>query len=302
MKKLIFIFCALALIACNDDDPEITQIQDESELENSKIFISDLSVGVGTYVEMNDVHQIRKGDTITDISVNLITNAPKLKYEIVEESLRGAVVINPDTGVLIVNDIAHFVPDTYYDKKIIIHVKVSAGEISTTHVVTINIYNYCVASIERTRSKMIELTNSGEYFWDYDLISDLSEYTFILSEDMQLCGLMYHGYYSDQGSLSFELSDESGNQIFSQTIAGVDDGWGGLEFFTPNFYFALRAGKKYTIKMISPNSTYLSYIRTHDNSTMQFPLSLGFMQIVDAGNSLNVKSGFPAIILGFAPQ
>jgi len=35
---------------------------------------------------------------------------------------------------------------------------------------------------------------------------------------------------------------------------------------------------------------------------MQFPIYLGIMRIVDVGTSLNVKSGFPVIILGFKPQ
>ncbi len=88
---------------------------------------------------------------------------------------------------------------------------------------------------------------------------------------------------------------------------GEDDGWGGANFLTQNSNYALQAGKKYTIRMISPNGYPISYIRTSNNSAIQFPVNLGFMQIVDAKTSLNnqyqaVKSGFPAIILGFTSQ
>jgi len=299
MKTLLLIFTSLVLISCSEDDPATQEV-----IVKDPVYFSSISTDQTIYPEYP---YIENGRYLFKVYAET-TRAIKLKYEIIQETIPGAVIINQETGDVTVRDATLFKSDENPDDPAMsITVKVSAGEINTTQLVKIAIIDTdtCDGSQTLLYDRIHSLTSG---IWPYTIyypdISSNNEYTFILSKDMNLCSLFT--YSVSQSMATFELIDESGKQIFSELIMGIDDGWAGYKH-EKTFNVPLKAGKKYTIRGIAPGGVPLTYYLAPPGlSEIGFPIDLGHMKIVDTGYTISVnnqktKISFPLIYLSFSP-
>lgn len=281
--NLMYIMLFVVFFSCSNED------------ETSPVINDFLRVPPETDVNLFSYPYVSNGDEISRVPAQ--SNA-KVLYEIIQESLPGAVQIS-NTGVITIKDATLFLPEEKAESLLIdIGVKVSTGNISVIneqHLYIQNV-NTCIGS------QLFMQSRWGALYFDYNHQATMNKFelTFILSNDMNFCSLSYFPLASNQYK-TFELLDETGAKIFSQELEEQNDGWT-YGFFISDVSYSLKANQKYTLSCTASYAFNEQLINTINDYDITFPIDLGLMKITDARvfNDLGLnETGYVPIYLGF---
>lgn len=269
-----------------------------NEEESSPVPNDFLKVAPETFVDLYSYPYVSNGDEISGVTAQ--SNA-KILYEIIQESLPGAVQIDPNTGVITIKDATLFLPEEKAESLLIdITVKVSTGDISA-----INEQHFFIKSVNTCAGSESFLSQRmAAYFSTNDLpqtTMNKFEFTFTLNSDMNFCSLLYYPNFDYMQFKTFELLDETGEKIFSQELEFQPDGWGWGYYTMSDLSYSLKANQKYTLSCTAPNSFIELLLSTINDADITFPIDLGLMKITDARifNELGlIETGFVPIYLG----
>lgn len=290
MKKLIFIFCTLAFIACDDDDNLLNHNDSNlgnanpNPIYNSATAISDQNI---FRTELPEYPFVTNGDTIQSLSG---TDTEKLKYEIIEETVPGAVKIDSETGVITIKDAKLFVSDENLSiPKVMITVKITAGDKFSTQKYYFSVFDVenCAGSNYFYHYKLSKVKQLTEY--DFKVVKiEEAEFTFILPEKKNLCTYPFYFITDDEVgqkvSATFILSDETGTEIFNKKINTVSESgpfWNLYIFDIKDLNVTLHPNKKYTYKQVFTGGPGTYLLIPSSDSKLNLPFDLGHFKIIE---------------------
>ncbi len=298
MKNLFFILGAMAIISCSEEDSDQRANFDYTFLTMEKTQINVLAA----YPHLSN------GDTISKTQVE--TNAEKMTFEILEETVPGAVMIDPETGIITVNDAELFMSDINLNEpNMAVTVKASAGIKYKIQKQYFKIYDVssCEGSFAFLEQSIFSWMQRNGY--NYKEVSmDAAQFSFVVPEYKKLCEFSYINDYipSDVASkLHLVFTDEKGSEIFNAFIESswVENGFGYSTLYYERLDLPLMPNKKYTCSIRFESNTKATIIEGGTSSALRFPINRSLYKITETklldGNSNLQNTGLIPIVFGF---
>ena len=297
-------------MAC-DDDYDSLLYDNDSHLDNANpnppyngiMAIADDLVRT----ELPEYPHVANGDTILYLYDN-----QKMKYEIIEETVPGAVKIDPETGVITIKDAELFISDQNLNNpRMIINIKVTTGEKINTQKYYISVFDVenCAGSNYLYHYKLGKVKSLTQYDFRVGIIQN-AEFTFILPEKKNLCTYSYF-FITDEEvgkpvSATFILTDETGAEIFNRQMNTYSESgpfWNRYIFDLKDLNVTLQPNKKYTYKQIFSGGLHTYLLIPKGDSKLNLPFDLGHFKIIETKVSFNSKEylnyGFLEMDMGF---
>lgn len=294
MKNLFFIISALAIISCSEEDSD-----QRADLDYTFLNMDETQVNI-----LAEYPHLSNGDTIAKTYVE--TNSERMTFEIVEETVPGAIKIDPETGIITVNDATLFISDeNLNDPSMTVTIKVTAGTRFKLQKQFFKIYDIstCEGSSSFLKEDRYPWTLLNQYTYKLERF-DTAEFSFMVHEAKKLCNFFYQEEFAT--TLGLTIMDETGTNIFNEVYSGIEIEWG----FWYIYYeydnvldISLLPNKIYTCKIIFEGSVDRTIIGGKDNSPLRFPVNRTLYKIVETKlldwTSEHRNTGFVPIVLGF---
>lgn len=232
------------------------------------------------------------------------TNVGNLSYSIESQSNNNALKIDATTGNLYVLTRSHF--DFETNPTITAIVKVSNNNVSALSNVKINLQdlNSCDEENANMENYFADLVNTGNYFFRTDMDLETHEYTFHVTEELNLCSVGYQSYTGKPCVI--ELVDNNNTVIYSNTFTFSKD----HQDYKSLPLINLQPNKNYTIRRRFENYIYSIDIIgkrffNKNSSSSVTPFNAGKIIITQSkysgnGTPVTHNTSIPFITLGYA--
>ena len=291
MKNLFIILGALAMISCSEDDSDL-----RADFDYTFLNMEPTQINVSAEYPF-----IANGDTISKTYVE--TNIEKMTFEILEETVPGAVKMDPDTGIVTVNDARLFISDkNLSEPKMAITVKAGAGNRFKIQKQYFKIHDVSTCEGSRAFLKEYKYPKLNGYKYKQESF-DTAEISFMVPEAKKLCNFLYLDEIGT--TLGLTIIDETGKEIFNEVYSGkqIDWGFGYIYEYDTVLDISLLPNKKYTCKIVFEGSVDRTFIGGEDNSPLSFPVDLLLYKIIETklldGLSVHNNTGFIPVVFGF---
>jgi hypothetical protein len=292
MKNLFFILAAMTLITCSEEDSDQRADFDYSLLNMEETQTNSLA----------EYPFLANGDTISKTYFE--TTIEKMTFEILEETIPGAVKLDPETGIITVNDATLYLSDEDLNKpKMAITIKAGAGNRFRIQKQYFKIYDVstCEGSSAFLKENIYPWTMLNQYKYKLERF-DTAEFSFMVPEAKKLCNFFYKSNYS--GALGLTIIDETGTKIFNEVLSSqtIDDYFEFIYEYDKVLDISLLPNKKYTCKIVFEGSGDRSIIGGEDNTPLRFPINQTLYKIIETklldGSSERRNTGLIPVVLG----
>lgn len=232
------------------------------------------------------------------------TNVGNLSYSIESQSNNNALKIDATTGNLYVLTRSLFNFET--NPTITAIVKVSNNNVSAFSNVKINLkdLNSCDEKNADMENYFADLVNTGNYVFLTTMDLRTHEYTFHVTEELNLCSVGYQSYTGKPCVI--ELVDDNNTVMYSNTFTFSKD----HQDYKSLPLINLQPNKKYTIKRRFENYNYsddiigkLIFAKNYSSTILPFhagKIIITQSKYSGSGNSFTDNTSIPFITLGYA--